>query len=285
MQKYIVDMKKPVWLNKKINISTCRKVKSLIKELNLNTVCQEALCPNISECFKNRTATFMILGSACTRGCAFCGVAKRKPLAVDFDEPKRVREAVKRLGLNYIVITSPTRDDLEDGGVSLFCRAVQEVKSLGPEKKVEILIPDFMGKEHLMEQAAACGADVIAHNLETVPSLYSRVRNGADYSRSLKVLEFIKFKNKKVFTKSGLMLGLGESFDEVIKVLKDLRQVSCDFLTLGQYLPPSSGSFALKEYIAPDKFDYFRDRALELGFKKVKSSSYTRSSYLAHSFF
>jgi len=278
-------MKKPEWLDKKINISTCRKVKTLLKELNLNTVCQQALCPNISECFKNKTATFMILGNACTRSCAFCGVARQKPSAVDHDEPQRVKEAVKRLGLDYVVITSPTRDDLKDGGVSLFCQTVQAVKSIGPEKKVEILIPDFLGKEHLIKQAACCGAETIAHNLETVPSLYQRVRKGADYCRSLRVLETIKAANKKVFTKSGLMLGLGESAEEVVNVLKDLRKVSCDFLTLGQYLPPSLNSFPLKEYVAPAKFEYLRERAISFGFKRVKSSPYTRSSYLAHSLF
>ncbi|MFH1505131.1 MAG: lipoyl synthase [Candidatus Omnitrophota bacterium] len=282
-------MKKPAWLNKKINIFDCRPVKELLKGLNLNTVCQEALCPNISECFKNKTATFMILGNICTRNCAFCAVQKGKPLAVDFSEPIRIKQAVKKLNLDYVVITSPTRDDLSDGGAEVFCRTVKEIKSVGtgpcacPLLKIEILIPDFLGKEDSISRAACSGAEIIAHNLETVPSLYNSVRKGAIYERSLKVLETIKKAEKNVFTKSGLMLGLGEKREEIIQVLRDLRKVQCNFLTLGQYLPPSANSYLLKEYVSLDQFAYFKKYALEIGFKAVQSSPYTRSSYLARS--
>jgi lipoic acid synthetase len=275
---------KPSWLNKKVDIRDCRRVRSLLKKLNLHTVCEEALCPNISECFGSGLATFMILGDICTRNCSFCGVKKEKPAKVDVNEPKRIKQAVKNLGLDYIVITSPTRDDLVDGGANIFVEAVSQVKSLGLEKKVEILIPDFWGKRELLRKIASCGAEVIAHNIETIPSLYPRVRNGADYERSLKVLEIVKEENSDILTKSGLMLGLGEKKEEVIKALEDLLRVGCDFLTLGQYLPPSLAHYPLKEYISPDKFKILEDFALKIGFKKVKSSPYVRSSYLAHTF-
>jgi lipoic acid synthetase len=275
-------MKKPHWLNKKVDISACHNLKSALKKLKLHTVCQEALCPNISECFSSGVATFMILGDICTRACTFCGVEKGKPALVDPCEPKRVKEAVEGLGLDYVVITSPTRDDLFDGGASMFAATVKQIKSINAKKKVEILIPDFLGKHKSIEIAAQCGAWVIAHNLETVPSLYPKVRKGADYNRSLKVLKLVKEANKGIFTKSGLMLGLGEGDQEVVQVLQDLRGVGCDFLTLGQYLPPSLAHYSIKEYVLPDKFLFFKNHALKLGFLGVKSAPYVRSSYMAH---
>lgn len=277
-------MRKPVWLNKKINISICRKVKKILRELDLHTVCEESLCPNISECFHANVAAFIILGNKCTRGCRFCGVSRAKPGIVNEAEPGRIKEAVRRMGLKYIVITSPTRDDLADGGSNMFRETVGEIKGLGSREKIEILIPDFSGSKESIEKVANCGADVIAHNVETVPSLYAEVRQGADYKRSLNVLETIKAVNKKVFTKSSLMLGLGEEVEQVKKVLIDLRNVDCDFLTIGQYLPPSKKHYSLKEYITPDKFLCFEKYALMAGFKKVKSSPYARSSYMAHAF-
>jgi len=228
----------------------------------------------------------MILGVICTRNCAFCGVLKSKrPKAIDFNEPRKIKEAVQKLNLNYIVITSPTRDDLYDGGADIFCRVVKEIKSIGLEKKVELLIPDFKENFNSIEKVTFSGADVIAHNVETVPSLYIKVRKGAEYRRSLNVLNQVKKINDKVYTKSGLMLGLGEKKEEVEDVLRDLRGVGCDFLTLGQYLPPSLKHVQLRQYITPRLFDYFKEYAIGLGFLDIKSAPYVRSSYLAHSFF
>jgi len=274
---------KPFWLDKKIALGSCRKVKSLLRDLSLHSVCEESSCPNISECFQGGVATFMILGDTCTRECAFCGINKGQPCLIDYEEPRRIKKAVKRLNLNYVVITSPTRDDLDDGGAGLFCQTVEEVMSLGPERAVEILIPDFKGKRDSIEKVAICRAKVISHNLETVPRLYTEVRKGADYKRSLEVLRLIKEINKEVFTKSGLILGLGEEEKEVIQALLDLRSVGCDLLTLGQYLPPSLKHYPLKSYVLPDKFVYFQKYAQKIGFKSVKSAPYVRSSYLAHS--
>ncbi|MDD5194469.1 MAG: lipoyl synthase [Candidatus Omnitrophica bacterium] len=278
-------MKKPLWLNKKISLVACRKLKGLLRELDLHTVCEESLCPNISECFHAKVATFMILGDICTRNCRFCNLATGAPASVDYKEPQRLRLAVEKLSLRYVVLTSPTRDDLEDGGAGIFCACVQEIKKLSFSPRVEILIPDFMGKRKSIEKVAHSGAEVIAHNLETVPSLYIKVRQQALYKRSLEVLKLLKAENPSIITKSGLMLGLGEGQDEVFEVFADLRKVSCDFLTLGQYLPPSSSHFPLKEYILPEKFAFLEKKALEYGFKAVKSSPYTRSSYFASALF
>jgi len=274
---------KPSWLNKKIVLGSCHKVKSILRDLSLHSVCEESFCPNISECFQDGVATFMILGDTCTRGCAFCGISKGEPSAVDLDEPRRIKEAVRRLNLKYVVITSPTRDDLNDGGAGLFCQTVEEILSLDSKKTVEILIPDFKGKINLIKKIARSKAKVISHNLETPASLYIEVRRGAVYERSLEVLKLIKETNKEVLTKSGLILGLGEEEPEVIQALVDLRSVGCDLLTLGQYLPPSLKHYPLKDYILPDKFGYFEKYAKKIGFKGVKSAPYVRSSYLAHS--
>lgn len=277
-------MQKPSWLNKKIDLAASAKVKRLLKGLSLHTVCQESLCPNISECFSHNAATFMILGNICTRQCQFCNVKKATPTSIDHDEPQRVKEAVGALNLKYVVITSPTRDDLDDGGASVFADTVKKIKDFDPNIKVETLIPDFLGDEQSVEIVANSSADVISHNLETVSSLYAQVRKGADYTRSLRVLRLLKEKNSNIYTKSGLMLGLGETQPQLLHTLGDLRMVGCDFLTLGQYLPPSVKHFPLKEYISPEKFLFFEKKAIKLGFKAVKSSPYTRSSYFAHTF-
>ena len=273
-------MKKPVWLNKKVNLSDCRKVKRLLKELRLHTVCEESLCPNISECFVHGVASFMIMGNICTRSCSFCGVAKGVPAKVDDNEPQRVSQAVQILDLRYVVLTSPTRDDLADGGADMFYRTVRSIKDKDPAIKVEILIPDFNGNKQSLEKVVYSGADVITHNLETVPSLYIEVRKGSDYNKSLDILDNIKKLNPGVHTKSGIMLGLGEK--KVLDVFKDLRKVNCDFLTLGQYLPPSKEHYPLKEFVLPEIFSSLEEQAYEMGFKNVKSSPYVRSSYLAH---
>jgi len=274
---------KPFWLDKRITLGSCHKIKSLLRDLCLHSVCEESSCPNISECFQGGVASFMILGDTCTRECAFCGINKGQPCLIDYEEPKRIKEAVERLNLNYIVITSPTRDDLDDGGAGLFCKTIEEVMSPGSNKTVEILIPDFKGKVKLIEKVARSRAKVISHNLETIPRLYTEVRKGADYKRSLEVLRLIKEMNKKTLTKSGLILGLGEKEEEVIQALLDLRSVGCDLLTLGQYLPPSLKHYPLKAYVSPDKFAYFQEYAQKIEFKGVKSAPYVRSSYLAHS--
>ncbi len=276
--------RKPAWLNKQLNLEQCRALKRLLRSNHLRTVCEESSCPNISECFAGGIATFIILGDICTRACQFCGIAKGKPRAGDPGEPQRIRNAVMALKLRYVVVTSPTRDDLPDKGLSAFLSTVEAIQSLGRAVKVEILIPDFSGESDLLRPLADCKAAVIAHNVETVPSLYIKVRKGADYQRSLSVLRILKEKNKNIVLKSGLMLGLGESLREVERVIVDLRSAECDLLTLGQYLPPSAKHYPVKQYITVDTFNELRDYALALGFKGVKSGPYVRSSYQAHSF-
>ncbi|MDP2922614.1 MAG: lipoyl synthase [Candidatus Omnitrophota bacterium] len=278
-------MQKPQWVNKKISLSSCRQTKAILRSFNAHSVCEEALCPNITECFKAGVATFLILGNTCTRRCMFCAVSKGIPQKVDHSEVFEIKNAVKKLGLRYVVVTSPTRDDLADGGSKIFCEVVKEIKSHDKAIKVEILIPDFLGSRNSIEKAAHCGADVVSHNIETVPSLYTKVRIGADYRRSLYVLNLVKELDNDIFTKSGLMLGLGEKEEEVIEVFRDLREAQCDFLTLGQYLAPTTGHYPVKEYVSSQKFFHLANQAYGLGFRKVKSSTYTRSSYLAHTFF
>ncbi len=273
---------KPFWLKKKINPLSNRKLKTILRRSGLHTVCEESGCPNISECFLQGVATFLILGPTCTRNCSFCGLSKAKPKDPDPDEPRRIAEAVSFLGLDYVVITSPTRDDLADGGAGFFSKTVKEILNLNPKKRVEILIPDFLGQETSLREVGFCGARTIAHNLETVPLLYRQIRPGADYQRSLGVLAKLKAINPKIHTKSGLMLGFGEKIEEIKGVLEDLRAVNCDILTLGQYLPPSLNHFPLKVYIHPDVFSDLAAYAFSLGFKGVSSGPYVRSSYLAH---
>ncbi len=278
-------MKKPYWFNKKINLSEDSKMKTMLRGLKLHTVCEESLCPNISECFNNKVATFMILGSICTRKCSFCSVSRGETKTVDYNEPKRISQAVAKLNLKYVVITSPTRDDLSDCGLEIYLKTVKEIKNLSSSIVVELLIPDFLARVDLLKEIATCGADVISHNLETCPSLYKEVRKGANYQRSLEVLSIIKQVSKGIYTKSGLILGLGEKTQEIKEVLGDLDKVNCDFITIGQYLPPSLKHYPLKEYIHPEKFDFYKNEANKLGFKGVMSQPYVRSSYLAHSFY
>ena len=280
----IIARKKPNWLSKKIDLTSCHTMKGLLRSLDLYTVCEESGCPNISECFSLGIATFMILGDICTRNCKFCGLKKGTPLKPNPEEPLNVKEAVKRLNLSYVVLTSPTRDDLTDQGAGQFCEAVKQIKQFNPKVKVEVLIPDFLGNKKSIKRITDCGADVIAHNIETVPSLYEKVRPMANYNKSLKVLKNVKHYNN-IYTKSGLMLGLGETDEEVVSVLTDLRTNGCDILTLGQYLPPSKAHYPLKSYISPEKFKNFEEIAQELGFISVKSGPYVRSSYLAHTIF
>lgn len=272
--------RKPEWLRKKVRQGDQSEMQRLLGELRLNTVCQQALCPNISECFSCGQATFLILGKNCTRQCSFCNVEKTVPLAVDREEPGRVAEAVSRLKLSHVVITSPTRDDLPDGGADLYAATVAAIRAASPATRIELLIPDFQGDLRCLEIVTAARPDIIAHNLETVPRLY-QIRSGADYGRSLKVLHRCGELAPEIRIKSGIMLGMGETEEEVLKVLRHLRGVGCDYLSIGQYLAPSRRHYPVQEYVPPERFDTLRDAALGLGFSHVESGPYVRSSYHA----
>jgi lipoic acid synthetase len=249
----------------------------------LHTVCQQALCPNISECFSCGQATFLILGKNCTRLCSFCNVEKTVPLPVDGDEPSRIAEAVARLELSHVVITSPTRDDLPDGGAALYAATVAAIRSQSPETRVELLIPDFQGAVASLELVVASHPDIIGHNVETVPRLY-QIRSGADYGRSLEVLQLCAGIAPEIRTKSGIMLGMGETEGEVLQVLRDLRGAGCAYLSIGQYLAPSLRHYPVQEYVPPERFEWLRSAAAAMGFSHVESGPYVRSSYHAGSY-
>ncbi len=273
--------RKPQWLRKKLVAGDQTAMRGLLTELGLNTVCQQALCPNISECFNCGQATFLILGKDCTRQCSFCNLEKvQYPLKPDADEPSRVAEAVVRLRLSHLVITSPTRDDLPDGGASHYASTVNAIRERAPETFIELLVPDFKGDESALKTVLAVNPGILAHNLETVPRLYE-VRKGANYRRSLELLEKALEMSPSVKTKSGIMLGLGEKIDEVRTAMHDLLSVGCSFLSLGQYLAPSRRHHPVMEYIEPLIFDELRNEALEMGFRHVESGPYVRSSYHA----
>ncbi|HNX80756.1 MAG TPA: lipoyl synthase [Candidatus Omnitrophota bacterium] len=272
---------RPAWLNKKINLGQCREVETLLSGLSLNTVCHKALCPNIGECFNKKHATFLILGDACTRACTFCAVHKKLPCPVDSDEPAHVAEAVVKLGLKHVVITSVTRDDLADGGAGHFVRTIEAIRVKAPGVAIEVLIPDLQGDSDALTCIVKAKPEIIAHNVETVPSLYSLVRTGASYERSLGVLRSIKRIDATVLTKSGIMLGLGEQRREVLSVCKDLVDNGCDFLSIGQYLAPSKEHYPVQEFIRPEQFELLKTQALDCGFRHVESGPYVRSSYAA----
>ena len=255
-------------------------MRKLLGELRLNTVCQQALCPNISECFACGQATFLILGRNCTRLCSFCNVEKNVPLPVDSDEPERVAEAVARLKLSHVVVTSPTRDDLADGGAEIYAATVAAIRCLSPATRIELLIPDFQGSRTSLEQVVSSRPHIIAHNLETVPRLY-QIRSGADYQRSLDVLRVCFELAPDIRTKSGIMLGMGEVEGEVMQLFKNLRDVGCTYLSVGQYLAPSRHHYPVQEYVQPELFESLRIQALEMGFSHVESGPYVRSSYHA----
>jgi len=261
------------------------QTRDLLDRLSLPTVCESARCPNRGECFSHHTATFLILGDVCTRGCAFCAVKKGKPLPLQADEPQRLAQAVSELGLRHVVITSVTRDDLPDGGAAHYARVVEALREHGPGVGVELLVPDFGGSQKALAVVLAANPDILAHNLETVPRLYPLVRRGADYRRSLEVLKQAKAISPRVITKSSLMLGLGEESPEVEEVLRDLRQAACDMLTLGQYLSPSLHHVPVARYVNPDEFASWQRQALDLGFKSVAAGALVRSSYKASIFF
>lgn len=275
--------RKPEWLQKKINPAAHAEMERLLGDHRLHTVCQEAMCPNISECFRSRQATFLILGNICTRLCTFCNVTKKAPLPVDPAEPARVAAAVKRLNLSHIVITSPTRDDLPDGGASLYAETVAAIRSTSGRTRIELLIPDFMGERGSLATVAAAQPDIIGHNLETVPRLY-RIRAGADFQRSLAVLKTLHEIAPDLKTKSGIMLGLGETEEEVLSACADLRRVGCAYLSLGQYLAPSKGHYPVQEFIEPGRFEQYKEKASAMGFEHVESGPYVRSSYHAEQY-
>jgi len=260
---------------------TMDRINSLLKQGELSTVCDWANCPNIGECYSHGTATFLILGRVCTRGCAFCPLNGGKPEQLDEAEPENVARTVKSLGLKHVVITAVSRDDLPDGGASHFAKTIRAIRRISTDTSVEVLIPDFQGSPEAIGMVAEALPDVIGHNLETVPRLYEQVRSQANYARSLDVLAQVKHVNRKIWTKSGIMLGLGEKEEEVLQVLRDLRRVNCDFLTLGQYLQPSGAHFEVVEYVPPEEFNRYHKIALEMGFVRVLSCPLARSSYRA----
>jgi len=257
------------------------KIKKLLRHLNLNTVCEEASCPNIGECFSKKTATFMIMGDICTRNCPYCNVSHGKPMPLDEKEPENIAKAVNILGLKYVVITSVDRDDLKDGGASHFAKVIQKVREYNPDVKIEVLIPDFKGSIEALKIVIDAKPDVINHNIETVPSLYKKVRPQGNYQRSLELLKNIKDINDTIITKSGLMVGLGEDKEEIIQVMKDLRNVNCDILTIGQYLQPSKNHLPVSRYLSDEEFEEFRYIGEKLGFKEIYSGKLVRSSYHA----
>jgi len=261
------------------------KLKAILRKLNLSTVCEEALCPNIGECFSRGTATFMIMGDVCTRRCSYCNVATGKPQQLDEKEPENIALAVKKLKLKYVVITSVNRDDLEDGGASHFRDVINKVREINPNIKIEVLIPDFKFNWEYLKIVVDAKPDVINHNIETVSSLYKKVRHLGDYEKSLLLLKKVKQFDRNILTKSGLMVGLGESKEEVIEVMKDLRNVKCDILTIGQYLQPSVNHRPVSKFYSEEEFKEFEKIGYSLGFKSVYSGQLVRSSYNANEVF
>lgn len=275
-------MKKPEWLKKRVkNIENIEETAKLLRSLSLHTVCEGAECPNISECFGNKTATFMIMGGVCTRQCRFCAVTKGEPQKLDEQEPVNIGKASKELNLKHIVITSVTRDDIPDGGAEHFAKTVNEIRKQNPLSTIELLIPDLQGDWDALKTIINAKPDILNHNLETVPSLYEEVRPQANYYRSLELLKKVKDFNPSIYSKSGIMLGLGEKDDEIYQVMDDLREIECDIITIGQYLRPSNEHIELKEYVHPDKFEEYRKVALKKGFKYAASGPFVRSSYNA----
>ncbi len=289
---------RPEWLRVPVpHGEQYQELKQLVRAQRLHTVCESARCPNIGECWQSRTATFLILGNVCTRGCAFCAVADGSPSEYDLDEPRRVAQAVAALQLRYAVITSVTRDDLPDGGAFLFAETIRQIHALLPDCRVEVLIPDFQGDAGALAEVVHAGPDTLNHNIETVARLYSLVRPQANYRRSLELLARVKSLQvdetinheiheetqnaARIATKSGIIVGLGETGEEIEEALRDLRAVDCDIVTIGQYLRPSTGHLPVQKYYTPEEFAHFRDFGLALGFHHVESAPLVRSSYHA----
>lgn len=274
---------RPSWLKKRLPLSAApEKLSRMLSQNRLHTVCQHACCPNLRECFSRQTATFMILGSFCTRNCRFCAVSHGTPAPPDPTEPDRVAKAAHKMELNYVVVTSVTRDDLPDGGAAVFAATVNKIRQINPDTLVEVLIPDFKGNPSALKTVVDAQPHVINHNIETVARLYTAVRPQARYRRSLRLLKQIREYDVKIAAKSGLMLGLGETADEILATLQDLLDADCRLLTLGQYLQPSPGHLPVDRFVDPAEFDHWREIALEMGFAQVASGPFVRSSYQAH---
>ncbi len=278
--------RRPEWLKVRATLGeNYRQLKGLLRGRGLHSVCEEALCPNIYECFEARTATFLILGDVCTRRCSFCAIANGRPAGLDLEEPARVAEAAATMGLRHIVVTSVARDDLADGGAAVFAETITRLRERVPDCSVEVLIPDFGGSRSALERVMAARPDILNHNVETVPRLYRRVRPSGRYFRSLELLQRAGEMDASVLTKSGMMLGLGEAWDEILAVLADLRRADCDIVTIGQYLRPTSGQrhLPVERYYTPAEFQRLKDEGLALGFRAVESGPLVRSSYHARS--
>ena len=274
---------KPEWLKVRAPGSpNYTRLKGLMRDLNLHTVCEEAHCPNIGECWHHGTATFMILGEVCTRACAYCAVSHGRPAAADPEEAVRVGKAIETLGLNYVVITSVDRDDLKDGGASIFAETIRETRARRPDCRIEVQIPDFQGREEPLRTVLDARPDIMNHNVETVPRLYRMARSGGRYPRTLELLDRSRTYAPEIPTKTGLMVGLGEDHEELVATFKDLRSVGCQILTIGQYLRPSAEHAPMTRYYHPDEFRELKTIALDLGFVHVESGPLVRSSYHAH---
>lgn len=273
--------RKPDWLKVSYNRESVEEIAEIMRQLHLNTVCKEANCPNLGECYKKHTATFMILGSQCTRNCRFCNIACGKPEPVDPEEPENVAKAVAQLKLRHAVITCVTRDDLPDGGAAQFARTIQAIRATSPGTTVEVLISDMKGDRASLDTVMDARPDVLNHNVETVEALYALVRPQAKYERSLDVLRYCKAVRPEGLTKTGFMVGLGETDDQIDRLMDDVLETGCDILTIGQYLQPSPAHAPLKRYVTPEQFDAYRDLALSKGFRHVASAPLARSSYRA----
>jgi len=277
-----VQTKRPNWLRVKLpQGKEYHRLKNVLRSAGLHTVCEEAICPNIGECFGQGTATFLILGDVCTRRCNFCAVTKGHPSILDEDEPERIARVVKQIGLRHVVITSVTRDDLPDGGAKIYARTIRSIRTYNSTCTIEVLIPDFKGSEEALEIVLKEYPDILNHNLETVPRLYPDVRLQADYEFSLSLLEKVNVIHPGCITKSGLILGMGEEYDEIIDVMKDLREANCDILTIGQYLSPGKEYIPIKRYYHPEEFKRLKYEGEKMGFKHVESGPLVRSSYHA----
>ncbi len=281
-ESHLTPGRRPPWLRVKAPVTeNYLRLKRLMRNHHLHTVCEEALCPNIGECWGRGTATFLLLGDICTRSCGFCKIRTGKPNPVDWDEPRRVAETVEMMGLRHAVLTSVTRDDLPDGGATIFAMTIREIRQRLPNCTVEVLIPDFKGDRDALKIVMDEHPDILNHNLETVPRLYRRARPQAKYERSLQVLRWAKEMDPHVVTKSGIMVGLGERWDEILALMDDLQSVDCDILTIGQYLQPSRYHLPIERYYTPEEFDRLREEGLARGFKWVESGPLVRSSYHA----
>jgi lipoic acid synthetase len=282
-QQPLEPMRRPPWLKIRINDGpNYRELKGLMRGMSLHTVCEEARCPNIGECWEHRTATFLILGRFCTRACSFCAVEAGRPGALDWDEPARVARTAQSLGLRYVVVTSVTRDDIPDGGAGVFAATIREIRAHVPDCAVEVLIPDFKGSPSALQTVIDALPDVLNHNIETVPRLYRAVRPKAKYDRSLQLLRDVRRLAPTMLAKSGIMVGLGETTEEILRTMADIRATGCDILTIGQYLRPSLKHHPVVRYYSPAEFTFFREEGERLGFRHVESAPLVRSSYHAH---